>query len=306
MNSITVFICFSFYKFIAFDFLLSLNSIYAFCDLIAFFIYKLSNYFWSIFFLLVDVNSITVFICFSFYKFVAFDFLFSLLTIYAWRNNISFFVNKISFCFRWWSFLLVDMFCITLFVSFGSYKFISINVFIRLFTIYLSSYSITIFIDVFCYYIWCRSCSFLLVDVFCITFFISFGSYKFISFDIFIRLFTIFLSSYSITIFIDVFCYYIWCRSCSFLLVDVFCITFFISFGSYKFISIDVFIRLCTIFLRRNGLTIFINIFCNYISRWCDFFLVDMFCITLIICFSSYKLISFYSFLSLCSFFWKK
>ena len=154
------------------------------------------------------------------------------------------------------------MFCITFFVSFGSYKFISFNIFLRLFTIFLRRNSISFFIDKFCYYFWSRS-SFLLVNMFCITFFVSFGSYKFISFNIFLRLFTIFLRRNSISFFIDKFCYYFWSRS-SFLLVNMFCITFFVSFGSYKFISFNIFLRLFTIFLRRNSISFFIDKFCYY------------------------------------------
>ena len=72
---------------------------------------------------------------------------------------------------------------------------------------------------------------------------------------------------------INISCFYSWTRS-SFLLVDVFCIALIISFGSYKFISFDVFVRFCTIFLRSNSLTIFIDKFCYYFwsrSFWCEF-----------------------------------
>ena len=90
------------------------------------------------------------------------------------------------------SFLLVDVFGITLIIRFGSYKLIAFDIFIRLFSIYLRRYSLTIFIHVFCYY-FCWSSCFLLVDVFGITLIIRFGSYKLIAFDIFIRLFSIYV-----------------------------------------------------------------------------------------------------------------
>ena len=72
---------------------------------------------------------------------------------------------------------------------------------------------------------------------------------------------------------INISCFYSWTRS-SFLLVDVFCIALIISFGSYKFISFDIFISLFTILLRSNSLTIFIHVFCYYFcswSFWCEF-----------------------------------
>ena len=83
----------------------------------------------------------------------------------------------------------------------------------------------------------------------------------------------------------------------------MFCITLIISFCFYKFISFDIFIRLCTIFLRSNSLTIFIDVLCNY--SWCrsSLLLVDMFCITLIISFCFYKFISFDIFFVFCSIF---
>ena len=96
--------------------------------------------------------------------------------------------------------------------------------------------------------------------MFCITFFIFFGSYKFISFDIFLRLCSIFLISNSLTIFINVFCNYIW--SWFYFLVDMFCITFFIFFSFYKFISFDIFLRLCSIFLKC---WVFYRSFCSLV-----------------------------------------
>ena len=142
------------------------------------------------------------------------------------------------------SFLLVDMFCITLFISFCFYKFIAFDIFFRLCSIFLRSNSLTILINEFCNYI-CRRSSFL-VDVFCISLFIGFCFYKFIAFDIFFRLCSIFFWSYSLTIFINVFCDYFW--SWFYFLVDMFCITFFIFFSSYKFISFDIFFVFCSIF----------------------------------------------------------
>ena len=192
------------------------------------------------------------------------------------------------------------MFCITLIIFFSFYKFISRNIFFVFCSIFLRRNSLTFFIDIFCYYFWCRS-SLLFVDMFCITFIIFFSFYKFISRNIFFVFCSIFLRRNSLTFFIDIFCYYFWCRS-SLLFVDMFCITFIIFFSFYKFISRNIFFVFCSIFLRRNSLTFFIDIFCNYICRWCDF-LVDMFCISLIIFFGSYKFISRNIFFVFCSIF---
>ena len=126
---------------------------------------------------------------------------------------------------------------ITVFVSFSFNKFISWKIFFILFSIFILSKRISIFIYKFSNYRWTRSCL-LLVDMFCITFFIFFGSYKFISFDIFLRLCSIFLISNSLTIFIYVFCYYIWCRrssfwckfpcSCEFYIIVIDCFAIFV------------------------------------------------------------------------------
>ena len=97
-----------------------------------------------------------------------------------------------------------------------------------------------------------------------ITVFVIFSFNKLISRNIFFILFSIFILSKRISFFIYKFSNYRWTRS-GFFLIDMFCITFIISFSSYKFISVDIFIRFCTIFLRSYSLTIFIDIFCNYI-----------------------------------------
>ena len=169
---------------------------------------------------------------------------------------------------------------IAVFICFSSYKLITVYILLRIVTFCRLSNFISFFINKLSDFLDSRSWCFifLLVDMNSIAVFIFFSSYKFISFNIFLRLFTIFLRRNSISFFIDVFCYYIFSRCSSFLLVDVFCITFFISFGSYKFISFNIFFVFCSIFLIRNSITIFINVFCNYIcsrSSW----LVDVFCI---------------------------
>ena len=277
MFCIALIISFGSCKFISIDIFISLFTIFLRRNSITIFIDIFCYYFcWSSSFLLVDVNSITVFISCSFYKLIAIYILLRIVTLCRLGNFISIFVYIFSnyLCSRRSSLLFVDMFCITLFIFFGFYKFISFDLFISLCTIFLRSNSLTIFINIFCNYI-CRWCDFL-VDMFCISLFIFFGSYKFISRNIFFVFCSIFLWSNSLTILIDVFCYY-FCRWCDFL-VDMFCISLFISFGSYKFISIYVFFVFCSSFLWSNSITIFINVFCNYISIWgefpcsCDFF----------------------------------
>ena len=257
--------------------------------------------FWNRCKFLINMSYITFFIFFGSYK---------LITFYSWWIVCSSFISKylITFsikisCFYSWTrclFKSINMNYITIFIICSFNKFITRNIFFILLAIFILSKRISIFIYEFSNYRWTRS-SFLLVDMFCIAFFIFFGFYKFISFDIFIRLCTIFLRSNSLTIFIDIFSNYSWCRS-SLLLVDMFFITLIISFCFYKFISFDVFFVFWSIFLRRNSITIFVYVFCNYVSRWCDF-LVDMFCITLIISFGSYKFIAIDLFIRLCTIF---
>ena len=268
MNSITVFICFSFYKLITFYILLRIVTLCRLRNFISFFINKLSDFVdsWS-FFLLVDMNSIAVFICFSSYKLITIYILLRIVTLCRLRNFISFFIYKLSdFLDSRSSFLLVDMNSITVFICFSSYKLITIYILLRIFTLCRYRNFVSVFINILSNFVDSRSWCFifLLVDMFCITFFIFFGSYKFISLNVFIRSCTIFLRRNSLTIFINIFSNYLCSRRSSFLLVDMFCITLIIFFGSYKFISFDIFIRLCTIFLRRNSLTIFINVFSNY------------------------------------------
>ena len=182
------------------------------------------------------MNYITIFVIFSFNKLISRNIFFILFSIFILSKRISFFIYKFS-NYRWTrsGFFLVDMFCITLIISCGFYKFITVDLFIRLFTIFLRRYSLTIFIDVFCNYIWGRS-SLLFVDMFCITFIISFSSYKFIAVNIFFVFCSIFFWSYSLTIFIDIFCNYIWNKfpcSCEFYIFIFYSFVFFIV--TYKF-----------------------------------------------------------------------
>ena len=239
MNGITLFIFFCFYKLISFYIWWIVCTSFISKYLLTFCIYISCFYSWTrCLFKLINMNYITIFVIFSFNKFISWNIFFVLFSIFILSKRISFFINKFS-NYRWTrsSFLLVDMFCIALIISFGSYKFISINSFIRFCTIFLRSYSLTIFINEFCNYSWCRS-SFLLIDMFCITFIISFGAYKFISINFFIRLFTIFLRSYSLTIFINEFSNYIWNKfpcSCEFYIFIFYSFLIFVIF--YKFPS---------------------------------------------------------------------
>ena len=77
------------------------------------------------------------------------------------------------------------------------------------------------------------------------------------------------ISKYLFTFSVYISCFYSWTRWCDFL-VDVFCISFFIGFCFYKFISINIFFVFCSIFLWSNRLTIFIHVFCYYFC-WSSF-----------------------------------
>ena len=161
------------------------------------------------------------------------------------------------------------MFCITFFIFFGFYKFISRNIFFVFCSIFLWSNSLTFFIHVFCYYICSRSSSFLLVDVFYIALIISCGFYKVVSFDIFFVFCSIFHWSNSLTFFIHVFCYYICSRSSSFLLVDMNSIAVFISCSFYKLIAIYILLRIVTFCRFRNFISFFINKLSNLLRLRC-------------------------------------
>ena len=195
------------------------------------------------------------------------------------------------------------MFCITLIIFFGSYKFISFDIFFVFCSSFLWSNSLTIFIDVVCNY-FCRSSSFLLVDVNSITVFISFSFYKLIAIYILLRIVTLCRFRNFISIFIYIFSNYLCSRRSSFLLVDVNSITVFISFSFYKLIAIYILLRIVTLCRFRNFISIFIYIFSNYLcSRRSSFLLVDVNSITVFISFSFYKFISINIFFVFCSIF---
>ena len=134
---------------------------------------------------------------------------------------------------------------------------------------FVSKYLITFSIKISCFYSWTR-CLFKSINMNNISILICVSLYKLISRNIFFILLSIFILSKRISIFINKLCNYRWTRS-SFLLVDMFCITFFIFFSSYKFIAFDIFFVFCSILLIRNSITIFINVFCYYFSIWCEF-----------------------------------
>ena len=211
---------------------------------------------------------------------------------------ISIFIN-IS-CFNFWNRckFLINMNGITFFIFFSSYKLITFNSWWIMCSRFVSKYLITFSIKISCFYSWTR-CLFKSINMNYITIFIIYSFNKFITRNIFFIFITIFILSNRISIFIYEFSNYRWTR-CGFLLVDMFCITFFISFCFYKFISFDIFFVFCPSFLIRNSITIFINVFCNYFWSW-FYFLVDMFCITFFIFFSFYKFISFDIFFVFCS-----
>ena len=149
--------------------------------------------------------------------------------------------------------------------------------------------------------------------MFCITFFIFFSFYKFISFDIFFVFCSIFLIRNSLTIFVYIFSNYI-CRWCDFL-VDMFCISFFISFCFYKFISRNIFFVFCSIFLISNSLTIFVYIFSNNIFWFWSFvffkypcsyevFICFIYCCICFIVVFEYPFSTFYSYFCFCWLSW--
>ena len=190
MNSIAIFVCFSFYKLIAFYIFLRFFTIFVFCDRITFFIYKFSNYFWSIFFLLVDMNSIAVFICFSFYKLIAFNIFLRFFTIFTFCDRITFFVYELSNYFCWIRFLSINIDYISLLICFCSYYFISFDIFAWMFSFLSVSNFISIFINILSYNIWCKN--FLLVNMNCITIIIFICAYIIVTFYVYLILCSVF------------------------------------------------------------------------------------------------------------------
>ena len=133
MNSIAVFICFSFYKLIAFYIFIRVFTIFTFCDSITFFVYKFSNYFcWSRF-LSINIDYISLVISFCSYYFISFDIFAWMFTFLSLGNFISIFVNKLSHnIFDRCNYFLVNMNCITIIIIICTYINVTFNIYLIL------------------------------------------------------------------------------------------------------------------------------------------------------------------------------
>ena len=150
MNSIAVFIFFGSYKLITIYILLRIVTLCRFRNFFSIFINKLSDFVnsRSSSFLLVDVNGISVFIFFSFYKLITIYILLRIVTLCRFRNFFSIFINKLSDFVnsRSSSFLLVDVNGISVFIFFSFYKLITIYILLRIVTLCRFRNFISIFI----------------------------------------------------------------------------------------------------------------------------------------------------------------
>ena len=138
MNSIAVFICFSFYKLIAFYIFIRVFTIFTFCDRITFFVYKFSNYFcWSRF-LSINIDYISLVISFCSYYFISFDILAWIFSFLSLGNFISIFINKLSLNIfdRCKNFLLVNMNCVTIIIIICTYIIVTFNIYLILCSFY--------------------------------------------------------------------------------------------------------------------------------------------------------------------------
>ena len=137
MNSIAVFICFSFYKLIAFYIFIRVFTIFTFCDSITFFVYKFSNYFcWSRF-LSINIDYISLVISFCSYYFISFDILAWIFSFLSLGNFISIFINKLSHnIFDRCNYFLVNMNCITIIIIICTYIIVTFNIYLILCSFY--------------------------------------------------------------------------------------------------------------------------------------------------------------------------
>ena len=185
---------------------------------------------------------------------------------------ISIFINISSL--YWWGWILfkfINMNSISILVCVSLYILVSRNIFFILLSFFFKINRISLFIYIFSNYLCSWRSSFLLVDVFCITLIIFFGFYKFISFDIFFVFCSIFFMSNSLTIFINVFCNYIWSfvffkYPCSYevFICFIYCCICFIVVFEYPFSTFYRYFCFCWL-----SWSYFISVFFTCLVSWC-------------------------------------
>ena len=219
----------------------------------AFFGHPNGSHFLNRFFnLAIDVADVTVFILVGTNKFITVEVFLRMFTVSTRFQNLAFFSNPNSSHFLDWFFnLAINVSCITIFVLIGANKFITVKVFLRLFTICtrLQDFTFLRHPDSSHFLDWFFN---LAVDVSGITIFVLVGTNEVITVEVFLRMFTIstrfqnlaFFSHPDSSHFFDRF-------------VHVSGITIFVLVGTNEFITVKVFFRMFTIGTRLQHLTFF-------------------------------------------------
>ena len=231
---------------------------------------------------LVDVANITIFVLVGTNKFITIKIDFWLFTIGARFKNLAFFSHPNRRHFLDWFFnLAVDVSGVTVFILVGANKFITVKVFLRLFTVgarlqdftFLRHPDSSYFLD------WFFN---LAVDVSCITVFVLIRTDEFITVEVFLRMFTICTRFEDLTFFSDpdsgYFLGWFFNRT-----IDVRCIAIFVLIRTNEFITIKVFLRMLTICTRFEDLTFFSDPDSGYFLGWFFNRTIDVRCIAIFV-----------------------
>ena len=241
--------------------------------------------------LAIDVANITIFVLVGTNEFITVKIDFWLLTVCTRFQNFTFFSNPNRRHFLDWFFnLTVDMSGITVFVLIGTNEFITVKVFLRMFTIgarfknlaFFSHPDSSHFLDWF----FDRA-----IDVCCITIFVLIRTNEFITVKVFLRLFTVsarlqdftFLRHPDSSHFLD------WFLN---LTVDMSDISVFVLICTNEFITVKVFLRMFTVSTRFQNLAFFSNPNSSYfLDRFFDR-AIDMCGITILVLIRANKYIT--------------
>ena len=162
----------------------------------------------------------------------------------------------------WFFNLAVDVSGVTVFILVGANKFITVKVFLRLFTVGARLQDFTFLRHPDSSHFLNRA-----IDVSGVTIFVLIGANKFITVKVFLRMFTVstrfqnlaFFSNPNSSHFLD------WFFN---LAINVSCITIFILVGTNKFITVKVFLRMLTISTRFKNLAFFSDPDSSYFLGW--------------------------------------
>ena len=213
------------------------------------------------------MSGVTVFILVGANKFITVKVFLRLFTVGARLQDFTFLRHPDSSHFLDWFFnLAVDVSCITVFVLIRTDEFITVKVFLRLFTVgaRLQDFTFLRHPDSSHFLDWFFN---LAVDVSCITVFVLIRTDEFITVEVFLRMFTICTRFEDLTFFSDpdsgYFLGWFFNRT-----IDVRCIAIFVLIRTNEFITIKVSLRMLTISTRFKNLAFFSDPDSSYFLGW--------------------------------------